>query len=170
MALIIEDGSIVANANSYQAVQDLRDYATARGEDLSALDDAAVSALLIKAMDYLQSLGSRYKGERVSATQDLDWPRTGAVGVVLPSAIFPSDEIPRGLQIAQLALAFDAQTTDLMPNRLPGDSGAVKREKVDVIEVEYAGTATQHYTPFFAKAQAHLNDLLERKGLFAVRA
>lgn len=54
MALIVEDGTGVANANTYADVAFVRAYALARGTALSS-DNDAVSAHILRAMDYLES-------------------------------------------------------------------------------------------------------------------
>lgn len=56
MALIVEDGTGVANANSYADLTTLRAYALARGVTLSA-DDAVLEAQATNAMDYLDTKG-----------------------------------------------------------------------------------------------------------------
>ena len=53
MALIVEDGTGIANANSYVSEQELADYLSARG--LSVPEDANPVALIIRAMDYVES-------------------------------------------------------------------------------------------------------------------
>ena len=51
MALIIENGTIVANANSYATVAELRGYAALRGATVPT-DDAQCEYMLIKAMPF----------------------------------------------------------------------------------------------------------------------
>lgn len=53
MALIVEDGTGVANANTYANLTTIRAYASARGVTLNA-DDATLEAHVHKAMDYLE--------------------------------------------------------------------------------------------------------------------
>jgi len=56
MAIVVEDGTGVSGANSFVSLADARTYAADRGVTLSE-DDAALSPLLYKAMDYLESKG-----------------------------------------------------------------------------------------------------------------
>lgn len=56
MAIVVEDGTGVSGANSFVSLADARTYAADRGVTLSE-DDAALSPLLHKAMDYLESKG-----------------------------------------------------------------------------------------------------------------
>lgn len=52
MALIVEDGTGVTDANTYADLATVRAYASARGVTLSA-DDAALEAHVLRSMDYL---------------------------------------------------------------------------------------------------------------------
>jgi hypothetical protein len=133
MALIIEDGTVVSNANSYVTLAEARTYAAARGVNLPA-DDVALEALLIKAMDYLEAQRARYQGSKTEpGVQVLQWPRTG---VVLDSSYeLPENVIPRELKYAQSQMAMSLHAGfDPLSDK---DGSAVKRQKVDVLEVEY---------------------------------
>ena len=70
MALVIEDGSIVPNAQSFVQAAELVTYATLRNLAFPALE-ADQEALLIKASDYLLSREAEFKGQRVSSAQAL---------------------------------------------------------------------------------------------------
>lgn len=130
MAIVVEDGSIVAGANSYVSEAELTAYATQRGVTLTGTEES----LLIKAMDYLETLD--YIGEKKTADQPLQWPRTNAY---IDGYLFASDEIPKELKSAQMALAISIDSgTDPMATI----ERATKREKVDVIEVEYMDNAS----------------------------
>lgn len=149
MALIVEDGSIVENANSYNTVDEIRTYATARGYDLPA-DDADVEILAIQATDYLESFRERYQGTIVEFGQELQFPRTG---VVLDGYYLESGIIPKELKRAHAQATVEAYTSDLMPN----SAQSVKKEKIDVIEVEYQdGTSS---TTGFEKIESLLAPL-----------
>ena len=76
MTLIVEDGSIVENANSYVSVDDARTFASLRGVTLPA-SDAEVEVLLIKATDFIEAQRLRFQGSKVNQDQALQWPRTG---------------------------------------------------------------------------------------------
>ena len=68
--IIVEDGSVVAGANSYVTEAELTTYAADRGITLTAATDV----LLIKAMDYIESLS--FIGTKFSEGQSLQWPRS----------------------------------------------------------------------------------------------
>lgn len=164
MALIIEDGSIVASAQSYATAAELASYAALRGTSITA-DETEQEQLLIKAMDYLEGLRDKFKGVKVSTDQSLQWPRSG---VTIDGLSVSYEEIPRELLYAQLALAIEAYSTDIMPN-LPS-TGDVTREKVGPIEVEYDNKSKVLGVSAFAKSSALIAPLLKRNGLLAIRA
>lgn len=132
MALTVEDGTGKSGADSYVSLDEAKAYFNARG--LAFPIDAAFEKLLVKAMDYLeQEASGPYKGSPTFPGMDtVKWPRTG---VVVDEYEIPSSSIPRQLKFAQCQLAFEMQTVDPTPT-LSGN--IVKREKVDVLETEYA--------------------------------
>lgn len=158
MALVIEDGSGVAGANSYIDVTAARAYASARGLSLPATD-ADVEVLLIKAMDFIEAFRTEFQGLKTDTAQALQWPRTGAT---LDGYEVASDTIPTVLASAQAQLAADANLQELMPTRTGRE---VVMEKVDVISVQYAESGDTNPQPIFTKAEALLKPLLKR-GLF----
>ena len=83
MTLIVEDGTGVAGANSYAAVQDLKDYLELRGnEALDLLTDAEIEPLLVKATDYIElRYSKKFLGMQLNSDQDLSFPRTDFDGL-----------------------------------------------------------------------------------------
>ena len=127
--IIIEDGTVVPGANSYVTEAELTTYAADRGITLTAATDV----LLIKAMDYIESLA--FIGDKHKESQPLQWPRDE---VYIDRYYIERETIPKELKngVYTAALAIDAE---LDPLRII--ERATKREKVDVIEVEYANSA-----------------------------
>lgn len=101
MAIVVEDGTRVTGANSYVTEAELTTYATARGITITG----DTEELLIKAMDYLESL--EYKGIKVAFDQALQWPRAD---VYIDDYLVDIDEIPYELKKAEyeVALSIDA--------------------------------------------------------------
>lgn len=166
MALVIEDGTIVADANSYASAADLTTYAGLRGVTLPTTD-AEKEALLIKAMDYLARYRGKWKGERVAEAQELDFPRTG---VYVDNLLLPSDEIPRELFYAQLSLAVASISADLLPTADANQKGPVIEETVHgAITVKYANSDRVLSVAADAAADALINVLLRYSGLSVVR-
>jgi hypothetical protein len=152
MPLIIENGSIVADANSYVTVSDARGYAVVRSIVLPVAD-ADVEVLIVKAMDYVEAMEDRFPGDRVSGEQVLAWPRTG---VTLNGFEVAETAIPKLLKDAVCQLTCDAMTIDLLPN---GTGREVVKQKVDVIETTYAQTGSSQVTPVLGAAMALLDRL-----------
>lgn len=139
MALIVEDGTIVAGAESYITVADATAYFAARGNAVWAAlaSDTIREQLLRKGTDYMVArYGLRWKGERVNEDQALDWPRSCAYA---NGFLIDADSVPLKVRHACAELAVRASEADLQP-----DVGAqVKQEVVGPISVTYADGARQ---------------------------
>ena len=159
MSLIIEDGTIVAGAESYVTVTEARDWASKRGVTLSATD-SVVEQLLRKATDFLQSIEAQYKGARVDTEQVLAWPRQQVYLYGNTTAIAVT-YIPQQLKDAQCQLAIDASSRDLQPT---GDGRQVIMKQVDVLVTQYSDTKSSSVTPVFHKAMGILTPLLRSVG------
>lgn len=124
--IIVEDGTKVANANSYISVANFQTYASDRGITISGTEED----LLIQAMDYLENLD--FKGYRLTEDQALEWPRSEVPKFDI--YWYDTDEIPQLLidGLCEVALAIDAGNSPLS-----NIDKSVKREKVDVLEIEY---------------------------------
>lgn len=155
MPLIVEDGSGVANANSYGAsgadatavLAAARNFAADRGIDLGDVDPT-IAAWLVNAVDYLEAFN--YIGLPVSPTQSLSWPRKCIF--LAPDTPFPDDEIPVQLLAAQYQLVIEQfNGIDIQPSvdRF-GAGGFITSEKVDVLETKFSekvGTTSQPTLP-----------------------
>jgi len=115
----------------YTTDDDFIAFALARGVTVTT-PNAAI--YLTKAMDYMES--KQYKGYKTDDAQVLDWPRQY---VYVDNVLLASDTVPSGIVKAQhivalsIANGFDPLATI---------ERAVKREKVDVLEVEYQPNAS----------------------------
>jgi hypothetical protein len=118
--------------DTYVTEAALSAYATARGVTISG----DTEQLLLKAMDWLEYqpfLGSKY-----DINQALEFPRYPDDVSYPYGPNYPYGEVPAKIEKAQIvaALLIDGGA-DLLANI----GRATKREKVDVIEVEYMGNA-----------------------------
>lgn len=160
MALIVETGAIVANANSYIDLASARTYAESIGLVLAA-DDSEAEVTLLNANRFLEGLEPRYQGHRVSAAQALAWPRAQVIIAGFP---LPDTTIPNQLKQAQVIAAATIQSgVDLFATQ----SGQfIKREKVDVIETEYDSEylATVDGQPIYTAIESMLGLLFVRSG------
>lgn len=130
MAFTVEDGTGLADSNSYIDIEFADEYHSDRGnEDWQATDEAK-EKLLIKATDYIDMrYGPSFKGQRLeSATQALRFPR----------AYLYNDEgdllegIPAALKKATAEYALRALSQVLAPDPVFDDSNLL----VSAIEEE----------------------------------
>ncbi len=139
MPLTIENGSNVANANSYVTRAEIIAYAAARGVTIANVDESDVFA--IKAMDYIER--KNFKGSPSygppGVIQALQFPRSE---IEYQGAYFDEDSIPTLLKNAECEAAMlISQGVELEPNR-SADTQAIKRDKTGPLETEYFAPAS----------------------------
>lgn len=122
-------------------------FALARGVTISA-PNAAI--YLTKALDYLDS--QNWKGYKTDDDQVLDWPRQY---VYVDNVLLASDVVPSGIIKAQHVIALSIANGY---DPLATVERAVKREKVDVLEVEYQPNASS--APIVRSINAALADYI----------
>lgn len=129
MALIVEDGSGIPDAESMATVAFFRDFHGKRGNDVTGLSDETIEQLLRKATDYaVDTYAGLWAGIPATTVQNMPFPRiVGGVNIGLPVSI----------QQAIVELALVARTTPLMPSVSRGK----KKVKIGPLEVEYDGNA-----------------------------
>ena len=150
--LIVEDGTIVADANSYLTLIDAQAYLDARGLDSSGVTDAQ----MILAYDYVNSFESEYQGSRVSADQTGSFPRTGVCINGFPLA---SDEIPQQLKDAQsYAAYYVSQDADILQPVSNGQT-ITHEEITGAVAVDYADNGLSSDTFNFSTIDALLAPL-----------
>jgi len=153
MAIVVETGSGTdQNANSYVSESELTEYTTDRGITLTG----TASVLLIKAMDYLETL--TYRGNRTLETQPLSWPREE---VFLDSIELDKNTIPTQLKRAQMTLAVELDSGN---DPLSSLDQAVKREQAGPVEVEYMDNS--YSGTILRSVDAQLRDLILNSGGF----
>lgn len=154
--IIVEDGTLVANANSYVTEAELTTFATDRGITITGTN----AVLLIQSMDYIEQ--QDFIGTQYTATQALQWPRSGAY---IDGWLLAVTDIPIELKNAQMQTAL---SIDEGNGPLDVVEQKIKREKVDVLETEYADNSSQTYDP---KISNYLKKLIQGGGAFrAVKA
>lgn len=151
--LIIEDGSIVTNANSFTTDAELKDYAQLRGFALPATEPER-DTLQLKAIDYLFSQENFMKGRRTSELQTLPYPRRG---VTLNKFNLSSDKIPQELKNACLELAIQSYSNELLVN---ASAANVSSFSVDGVYSEsyHKGGSVERVTT--GRASAYLSGLM----------
>lgn len=156
--IIIEDGSIVPDANSFATVEDARIYASNRGVEIAPVGvegDEQVKVLLIKASDWFRV--QSWNGAPVDLGQSMPFPRTGLY--IYPSSpwtAFPDDEIPRQVVEAQCRLCMDIKAgVDVLPTHAAG-TGMIVREKVGPIETQFSEKVGAYTLPRMTQVEAML--------------
>lgn len=139
MALVVETGSGLSTANAYVAVADVTSYASDRNYTAwAALTTAQKEAAIIDATLYLDAHYT-FLGTRVSSTQALAWPRSGASDMSEGVAI-SSTSVPLAVKRSAMELAVKSSNgTALAPDLAHG--GAIKSETVGPISVTYSDGA-----------------------------
>lgn len=134
MALIVEDGTGVAGANSLSTRAEIIAYAATRGVVIADVDASDVFA--IKATDYFFYLENRFMGARTYDTQELPFPRTG---LIVGMVAYPDDEIPAKVKRAHLQLALEAANgVELVPSQAGGNRQFLTKQKLGPIEREFS--------------------------------
>lgn len=140
MALIVEDGSGLANAESYVSVAAAAAYAEARGLTFPDSPDEPAEQALRRATTWLDG---RYRGSFPGTRtnrreQALEWPRINAYDRACPPNYIDKNEIPVEIVNATIEAAIRelAEPGALSPDVVAGQ--IEKRIKVEGIEIEYA--------------------------------
>lgn len=169
VALIVEDGTGVASADSYAAVSAATTYWENRPHDPNAAVWTAAAAvtgkqegMLREATAYLDATyGALYRGSRSTTAQGLLWPRVSRIDLdpddydTIADLVAAQAETDApiiggdGLQLAALPAQIITATIELAVRansaRLAKDEGTegwLKRRKVGPIEREWGGPGT----------------------------
>lgn len=138
MALVVEDGSVVAGANTYITLAEFKAWADDRG--ISYGTDDAVNKQIYRAMDYFERL--QFIGNKANENQPLQWPRTEAL---IDGYYADATEIPPQVKIAVYEAVVVEAAGD---SELETQDRRTIREKVGDIEVQYAeNSSNRKITP-----------------------
>lgn len=141
--------TVTVGTDVYISVATADSYWSARNNSTwSAATTAAKEKALIEATQYIDGAFS------FIGTQDIDntlaWPRLDVYITKgnFAGVTYDSDTIPPQVQNACAELAYDALSARLLETKERG--GMIKREKIDVIEIEYLDFAPSGKTFGFA--------------------
>ena len=137
MPLIVEDGSIVAGANSYISEAEYAAWADSRfgsGRSTAPSCDEEIERFVLRAMDYFES--KEFIGDKKQSDQPLQWPRNN---VYIDGYYVSDSTIPEDVKRSIYELTY---TEEQGESELASVGRAVKREKVASIEREYADNAS----------------------------
>ncbi len=129
MTVVIEDGTVVTGANSYDSVANIEAFALARGVTLINTEQ-----LIHKAMDWLET--QNFQGWKYSASQPLQFPR---VGVVIDNYVLPTAQIPTQLKTTEALLVMEIFAGNDPSAPIPQQTKGVK---VGPISIDFADGST----------------------------
>jgi hypothetical protein len=137
LTLIPEDGTGLANANSYVSLQEADDYFATHpfySDNWADLGEPDKLNLLAAATAQLDSL-FLWRGTIISTGQALGWPRSGVLDI--ESRTVTSSSVPAALKRATCEMAIFLSRGDAFA--APSSTG-VDRLKIDVIELQFTQT------------------------------
>ena len=129
-AVIVEDGSVVPNANSYISLVELKELMSNFIEIPADVTDEQLTRNLYRSMQFIESLN--YKGVKVNPFHTLEWPRADVAWA--PYTLWPADQIPAQLKTALALLTTGVVTEGEEVLSAPQN---IRREKVGQLEIEF---------------------------------
>ena len=157
MALTLETGEGLPDADSLVTLEEVRAFATSRGETVSD-DDDVLEAEIRKAHDYLATKEQQLKGYRRTEGQALPYPRND---VVIYGYLLDTGEIPIQAKNAIAQIVIEGETTELLAT---SDGKVVIEETVGPISTKYAASGASSTTPVLPRVDNFLQPLLRNTG------
>jgi hypothetical protein len=168
ITIIVEDGTGIANANSYISAADADTYFEGRlrstdWSGASAGDKDIALAESRRVLDYQW----QWNGTKTDDSNELQWPRYGVVDPDSGGGVNPwpsayglgeiaSDEIPQWLMDAQCEIAVALLASDLL--KAPDGEGLKRFELTGVMDVEFDLKTAAKVTP------RHVSNTLSKYG------
>lgn len=162
VTLIVEDGSGISDSNSYCDLDFALEYCVNHGyTSWIDMTEDEQKVYLIKGTSFVDNF-YEWKGYKRTSVQSLEFPRNGLIDNNRTEIL----GIPNNLKKAVIEAGFinySSEVDNLFVSR--DENGAIKRQKVDELEVEYFGEseATETEAEYKTTYQV-LNKLL--KGLY----
>ena len=153
MALIVEDGTVVANADAFDSEENITAYLLLHGNPSQwILATQKTRWLHIRLATQFLSWEYEYLGCPVSRDQVFSFPRRG---IVIDGFILDAAPLPLLLRQATAELSFRSLVNGIQTDVIPGTASAartvVERKRMDVFEKEtrytQSGSATQQRYP-----------------------
>lgn len=160
--LIVEDGSGISDSNSYCDLDFALEYCVNHGyTSWVDMTEDEQKVYLIKGTSFVDNF-YEWKGYKRTSVQSLEFPRNGLIDNNRTEIL----GIPNNLKKAVIEAAFinlSSEVDNLFVSR--DENGAIKRQKVDELEVEYFGESeTAEAEAEYKTTYQVLNKLL--KGLY----
>lgn len=139
MTVIVEDGTGLADANSYVSEDEADTYADDRG--ITAWSDSAADkeAALVRATTTLDATyRNRFSGSRLNGrAQALEWPRLNSYDYL--GNLLDDDEVPIEVRDATIELAFRELADP--GSTMPDLDRTIRSLKAGSVSIEYASNA-----------------------------
>ena len=163
MALIVEDGTGMATAESYLSVADVSAVLALTGEDaawLALASDTVREQVARKVMRALENERT-FRGQKKTAEQALEWPRVYATDD--DGFLYEDTSIPEKLKtaFAVLCAAASVSGADLQPTQTTPGAVQSKSIRVGKIAIETTYSGGQSQVAFYRKAESLLAELVE---------
>lgn len=155
MAITVEDGSGLSNAETYATVAALKAYCDGRGYSYGSSSDTVLEQKLRIAADYINAKW-RFKGTRKVSSQAMEFPRTGC----MDTSGYEVTGVPARVANACCELAYNAISESLFQNLDRG--GKIASESVGPISVSYAADAPAE--KLYAAAESFLKPYIMAGG------
>lgn len=150
MAIVVEDGTGLVNADSYVSVADADAYLSVLPSDATTLWDALSATEKENALKWATRVlnnKASFEGYKTVETSALRWPRTSVCDV--DGVEVDSTSIPRQITSATIELVRILLEEDITTGQ---DISSLKRIMVDVIEIEFQDETTQGRIPSYLNA------------------
>lgn len=134
MALTVEDGTGLSNADAYISLAEFKTFASNRNYRWEDYEDFQIEASIRLATGWIDTY-NRYKGQRLKTTQALEFPRAD----LIDWSDYEVAGVPARVKQACAELSFKGLTEALYADESRG--GMVKSESVGPISVTYADNA-----------------------------
>jgi predicted Zn-dependent protease len=165
MTITVEDGSIVASANSYISLADARTRATALGVSISATDNTAEIQLIQAAIYVDREYRRRFQGYKTIESQTMQWPRCY---VYVDSFAVLTTTIPQELIDAQVYAAAQLEAGESFYSNSDGKS--VASEEVDgAVSISYFNNGKSGEQVAFKNVSRTIKPLLNSQSGVLVR-
>lgn len=166
MALIVEDGTGIINADTWASMAEANSYATKVGNTAWVDgDNEFKEPAMRRGLRYLDAVyGSRYAGLRTygPTEQALSWPRKAVVWD--DGYLLPQNEIPVELKRAQIEAAFleFAAPNSTMPSAATQSQSSVTVGPISVTYREGASRVSLIGTPLYSTIDGLMIPLLDQ--------
>ena len=156
MALVVESGVGLSDADSFISLEGARAFAAKYGITLPT-NDAAAEVALRQGCQYVELQQKCFSGSRLTTTQALSWPRTGATNVY--GVEYADGDMPAQLGYAQVYAAAEyAAGTDV---RATDDGKSIASEEVTgAVAVSYFNNGKTGGAVVITRAMDALSPLL----------